>query len=108
MLKVVGTTCHLLSHVPMPTLRTCDRRLSTLSYYRSFFFFPVSMIKIGKIKVVDLVQSTANNTSQVKNRASLAPDMPALRFSTQLSTPILFKSTWRHVNQAELCPIVNF
>ena len=72
------------------------------------FFFPVSMIKIGKIKVVDLVQSTANNTSQVKNRASLAPDMPALRFSTQLSTPILFKSTWRHVNQAELCPIVNF
>ena len=73
-----------------------------------FFFFPVSLIKIWKIKVVDLVQSTANNTSQVKNRASLAPDMPALRFSTQLSTPILFKSTWRHVNQAEHCPIVNF
>ena len=92
-----------------PCTRATDAsRHSHITVHRSFFFFPVSMIKIWKIKVVDLVQSTANNTSQVKNRASLAPDMPALCFSTQLSTPILFKSTWRHVNQAELCPIVNF
>ena len=115
MLMVVGPTCHLLSLVPMPTLRTCDRRLSTLTNYHSFFFFffPISMIQIQTIKVVDLVQSTVTNSSQVKLKtvpALLRPPshMPALRFSTQLSTPILFKSTQRQFSNLTPSKSLNY
>ena len=90
MLMVVGPTCHLLSHVPMPTLPTCDRRLSTLKNYHSFFFFFSHFHDIdidNKSSGLGTVYSNQLKSSQVKNRASpFAAPIPYASFAFLNST----------------------